>query len=119
MARLAARKVDFEYETKKLEYTLVRRYRPDIILAPGHNDPIYIECKGYLRATDRTILKACLKAGHDIRLLFQRDNKLNARTKTRYSAWAERNGFKWAIGEEVPEEWVKEAANRMKRSRSS
>lgn len=79
-------------------------YTPDFVLANG----VWIEAKGYLDGPDRTKLKA-IKQQHpeiDLRLVFQRDNVIKGtKNKTRYSQWADRNGFKWAI-KEVPESWL-------------
>lgn len=83
-----------------------RVYIPDARVA-GRKSVWYLEIKGRLTVDDRRTLLGAKREGHDIRLVFMRDNKLTkaARSK-RYSAWAEENGFPWAIGR-VPEEWVK------------
>lgn len=98
-----------EYESVILPYTLRRDYVPDfcITLRSGHR--IFIEAKGYLRPDDRAKLLSARECNPeaDIRLVFQQDNKLNKNSRTRYSGWAERHGFKYAIGS-IPIEWLKE-----------
>ena len=89
-----------------MEWELLERkkYLPDFKV-----NGFILECKGRLTAADRKKMVA-VKSQHpdkDIRLLFQFDNKLNPRSKTRYSMWAEKNGFKWAL-KEVPEAWLLE-----------
>ena len=80
-----------------------RVYLPDFRLANG----IIVECKGRLTSADRKKMKL-VKMQHpdkDIRLLFQFNNKLNPRSKTRYTDWAEKNGFVCAVGG-VPDAWL-------------
>lgn len=96
----------FEYEPKAevlvWELRETKKYLPDFKIRD-----FIVECKGRLTAADRKKMLH-VRDQHpekDIRLLFQFDNKLNPRSKTRYSAWAEKNGFKWAL-KEVPEEWL-------------
>lgn len=103
--RLDELKADYEYEPKSavLEYTVneKRKYLPDFVVGD-----IVIECKGRLTAADRKKLKLVKEQhpGLDIRLVFQYNNKLNPRSKTRYSDWAEKHGFPWAL-RVVPKEW--------------
>jgi len=72
--------------------------------------PFYIETKGHMPSTQRTRYLALKKAGHDIRFVFQRDNKLSPKSKTRYSDWAEKYGFFYNMG--VPDsKWFKGKTN--------
>ncbi len=103
---LGARKVSYEYEGVTIEYPLVLTYTPDILLDNG----IIVEMKGFWDGRSRNLMKT-LKQYHpnlDIRMLFQRDNKLNKTSKIRYSDWCNKHFIKWAVGESIPEEWVKE-----------
>lgn len=83
-------------------------YTPDFrIVTPG-GGVWYIEAKGYLDGPDRTKLRAVRKQhpGIDLRLVFQRDNVIKGtKAKSRYSDWASKNGFVFAIGK-VPAEWL-------------
>ncbi len=105
--QLEAAGVKYEYEPKDgiLEYRVneLRKYLPDFRLPGG----VLVECKGRLTAADRKKLKLVKEAWPqlDIRLVFQYNNKLNPRSKTRYSDWAEKHGFPWAL-REVPAEWL-------------
>jgi hypothetical protein len=100
---------EIEYETESLPYTLTREYIPDFIIKKDSGRKIYIETKGYLRPDDRAKLLSAREFNPeaDIRIVFQQDNKLNKNSRTRYSQWAERHGFKYAIGT-VPREWLSE-----------
>lgn len=82
-------------------------YTPDFEVE-GQNGTFYIEAKGYLDGPDRTKLRAVRQQhpGIDIRLVFQRDNVIKGtKNKTRYSAWAAKYGFVFAVGK-VPTEWL-------------
>ena len=103
------RNASFDYEPKdgKLSYRIEENhtYLPDFRLGNG----VIVECKGRLTPKDRKKLKL-VKDGHpdkDIRLVFQYNNKLNPRSKTRYSDWAEKNGFLWAV-KDIPQAWLDE-----------
>lgn len=89
----------------KYEVHDTRKYTPDFKVGD-----IRIECKGRLTADDRKKL-LLVKEQHpeiDLRLVFMYpNNKLTARSKTRYWEWAEKNGFKWA-DKGVPKEWLDE-----------
>jgi len=79
-------------------------YTPDFVLGNG----IWIEAKGKLDSRNRTKLKA-IREQHpeiDLRLVFQRDNIIKGtKNKTRYSEWASKLGFRFAIGS-VPSAWL-------------
>ena len=95
------------YETEKLRYTLERYYLPDFVLTRKDGSKIYIEGKGYFRADDRqkTLKIKEQYPGIDLRIVFYKNGKLDKRSKTRYSEWAERNGIPWAI-QTIPIEWL-------------
>lgn len=100
---------DIEYEPEALEYAVVKNYFPDFKLSFRNGACIYIEYKGYLRRDDERKLLA-VKQQHpdiDLRIVFQRDNRLTGR-RMRYSDWAIKHGFRYAIGE-VPSHWFEEA----------
>lgn len=118
---LISKKVRFKYEHYSLEFDLpvpnawcegcdghdifqTKTYTPDFFLPYG----IVIEAKGKMDKDTRKRLVA-IKAGHpreDIRLLFMKNNKIAKTSKKRYLEWAEDNGFKAAVGPEVPDEWL-------------
>ena len=122
------------YEISRIAYKvfLEREYIPDFTLEKKDGSLMYIEAKGRFTVEDRKKM-LLVKAQHpekDIRLLFQNDNWLTALTPTqkkkiknglqisklRYSGWAEKHNFKWAISKynksddswSFPEEWLKE-----------
>ena len=109
---LEKREVSFEYEPHVIPYSVERKYIPDIFV-----NGIYVEAKGYFRQDAQRKMKA-VKAQHsdlDIRFLFQRANspikgakKRKDGSKMTCSEWADRNGFLWAEGEQIPEEWINE-----------
>ena len=107
--QLTAAKASFDYEPKDevIEYEVheLRKYLPDFRL---NGSGVIVECKGRLTAADRKKLKL-VKTQYpkkDIRLLFMYNNKLNPRSKTRYSDWADKHGFPWAL-KDIPEDWIK------------
>jgi hypothetical protein len=93
---------------KGLESVMSRKektYTPDFILPNG----VIVECKGRLTVHDRTKHKR-IKEQHpnlDIRFVFQYNNPITKGSKTRYTDWAEKNGFMWAMLT-IPPEWAKE-----------
>jgi hypothetical protein len=82
-----------------------RSYTPDVFLPNG----IIIEVKGIFTSKDRKIALAMKeqRPDLDIRMIFQRDNKLARNSSTRYSEFCDKHGIKWAI-KRVPEEWLNE-----------
>lgn len=96
---LKRKKVKFSYESERIPYVLAGHYIPDFLVVTPLGK-IYIECKGYLRPEDKRKLKA-VKTQHpekDIRILFYENRKPNIK-------WAERAGFKYAVGI-IPKEWL-------------
>jgi Autographiviridae endonuclease I len=114
---LENRKIKYEYETLDLPY--VKKYcpscgepiqkgiyKPDFIIGS-----IIVEAKGRFTAADRKkhISVRELNPDADIRILFQRDQKLGKNSKTKYSEWCEGKGITYAIGEQVPEQWIRDS----------
>lgn len=87
-----------KYETERIPYVIAGHYIPDFILETPLGK-IYIEAKGYFRPEAKRKLIAVKKQhpGKDLRIIFYSENK-------KYIAWAERYGFKWAIGK-IPIAW--------------
>lgn len=99
-------KFKVEYEPDHIEYTLTKEYIPDFRIEFKDGRVMYIEAKGFLRPEDRAKLLA-VKAQHsdiDIRIIFERDNKMSRTSKVRYSDWATKHGFPFSIGT-VPRSW--------------
>jgi hypothetical protein len=94
-------------DTVKLAYRVPQDYYPDLIITQkdtGHT--IYVEIKGWFKPSDRVKMLAVKKCNPDadIRLVFQADNFLTKAKKKRYSEWADKNGFEWAVGS-IPDDW--------------
>jgi hypothetical protein len=89
----------FSYESERIPYILARHYVPDFIVTTC-TGKVYIECKGYLRPEDKCKMIAVKKYNPrlDIRIVFYSLNK-------KYIKWAERNGFRYAVGT-IPREWL-------------
>lgn len=122
---LAENGVAFEYEKLTLSYLLPirgakcnpcgstdiatsRTYTPDFCLTANG---VIIEAKGRFTSLDRTKM-ASVKRAHpdlDIRILFECDNWITKRRKMRYSGWADKHGFPWAVSKlgRCPEGWLK------------
>lgn len=93
-----------------------RTYTPDLHSpeAHGRDDRVYshagfyIEVKGYLRADQRSLLRAFCKARPDIdlRIVFQRDFKIGATTAVAWvTKFLKRPVCVWKG--RLPDEWVK------------
>ena len=93
----------FEYEPKDGHLSYMLAYKPDFRLPNG----ILVEAKGYFDSTDRTKMIRVKKANPeaDIRMVFKYDNKINPRSKNRYSDWCKKHGFKYHVGRTIPKEW--------------
>lgn len=91
--------VKFRYESERIPYILARYYIPDFVIETPLGT-LYIEAKGYLRPEHKSKM-AAVKKQHpekDIRIIFYSHNKS-------YIRWAEKHGFKYAIGT-IPKEWL-------------
>ncbi len=97
--QLKKAKVHFEYEMERIPYILARYYVPDFVLFTPLGK-VYIELKGYLRPEHKSKMVAVKKMHpeKDIRILFYSRNKS-------YIKWADKHGFRWAIGI-IPEDWI-------------
>lgn len=122
--QLNEEQVKYEYEPEKFEWRdknprgycsecggnevfQPRTYTPDFRIGSS----IYLEVKGRLTRRDRKILLGVRDSNPDLdlRLVFDKNNKLDKRAKTRYTEWAERYGFMYSLGGIVPETWLAEA----------
>jgi hypothetical protein len=120
---LKRHKIEYTYETTSLNYyKKVGRavchecgsketfkeawYTPDFFISTG----VILETKGKFTPADRAKMIAVrdLHPTLDIRMVFMRDNKISRVSETRYSTWAEANGFLYSIGTELPAAWIKE-----------
>jgi hypothetical protein len=110
IGNLESRGVQYQYEPHTVPYTVERKYIPDLYISGK-----YVECKGYFRQDAQRKMKA-VKSQHpdlDIRFLFQRGDspiqgakKRKDGSKMTCGEWADRNGFVWAEGETIPEDWI-------------
>ena len=123
-AKLDEFNLEWEFEAYDCDY--VRRVRGGICLnCPPKRTPavfskhIYtpdftiedkdyvIEVKGRLTSRDRTKLIAVQATDVEVRLIFRYDNKLSAKTNTRYSDWCKREGFKYTFLNKLTKGWFK------------
>lgn len=89
------------YEPSQFSYTTEHFYTPDFRVKDRYNGGRYhyIEAKGYLRPDHRRILAAVKdQCDIDLRLVFQKNQKLYKGSQSRYSDWAESRGFQHCIG---------------------
>ena len=103
-------RVQYEFEETKLKYVKPQKthtYTPDFYLT---KQKIYIETKGLFTSADRQKMKL-IKEQHpdkDIRFIFSNSKtRISKKSKTTYSMWAEKYGFKWA-DKHMPKEWLNE-----------
>lgn len=121
-ANLDKKNKEYHYEEFSLEYTVKHKYTPDFVLPNG----IIVEAKngegGFVRvgkrggfyrgSLDSEARGKMLKVKRqypelDIRFVFPKDFKFQS-LKTTASKWCEKNGFKYHIGNTIPESWFKE-----------
>jgi hypothetical protein len=99
--------IKFKYESERIDYVRYSTYSPDFTI---EGKDFLIEAKGLFTTTDRG-KHLLIKKQHpelDIRFLFMKaNNKLYKGSKTTYSGWCERYGFKWCQGF-LPREWLDE-----------
>jgi hypothetical protein len=103
---LQRRGVNFEYETRKVPYTLEGTYNPDWEIV---DKGFVVETKGLLDRDSKRKMIA-VKKQHpdlDLRLCFMSANKKVPGSKQTHGEWASKNGFKWCEGT-LPEEWLNE-----------
>lgn len=100
---------DVQYEPTTLPYTIRKDYKPDFVVRTRSGKTIYIETKGWFKTEDRIKMRS-VKSDHptlDIRLVFDKNNKISSRGKMKYDEWCEKHGFKCAI-KTIPREWFEE-----------
>jgi hypothetical protein len=107
---LEANDVGFRYEPEYLVYVepaTTRKYLPDLWLDNG----VIVEVKGRWTLHDRKKMVLVIEQNPklDIRMLFQRDHKINKGSKTKYTDWCKKRGIKCAVGTAVPKSWLKGA----------
>ena len=100
--------VPFDYEKLKVSYELeeTRKYTVDFQLPNG----IIVETKGLFKTEDRKkhLLIQKQRPELDIRFVFSNARaKLYKGSKTTYSDWCDKYGFKWA-DKTIPTEWIQE-----------
>jgi len=97
--------VTYEYESKRVPYTIQHNYCPDFVL-PNH---VHLETKGYWDAADRRKIKAVKKDNPelDLRMVFQSPfNKISKKSKTTYAMWCEKHDIPWTSFHNIPLEWL-------------
>lgn len=96
------------YERSRVYYMYPARraeYRPDFVL----ENNIIIEAKGIFDAADRQkhLLIKRQAPELDIRFVFMRDQPIYKGSPTKYSDWARKFGYTYAI-KDIPLDWFKE-----------
>jgi len=97
--------VSYEYESKRVPYTIQHHYCPDFIL-PNH---VLLETKGYWDAADRRKIKAVKQDNPDLdlRMVFQAPfNKISKKSKTTYAQWCDKHDIPWTSFHNIPIEWL-------------
>ena len=97
--------ITYEYESKRVPYTIQHHYCPDLLL-PNH---VYLETKGYWDAADRRKILSVKKDNPDIdlRMVFQSPyNTISKKSKTTYAQWCDKHDIPWTAYHEIPLEWL-------------
>lgn len=115
--QLRAAGLDPEYEAVRVPYVSPAKKRTYHTDFSFKSSSIVIESKGLLNRAGREKILDIKRSNPDLdlRLLFQRDNKISKTSKTTYSMWAEKHGIPCAIGT-VPEAWLEEIKQNAKDS---
>lgn len=106
--QLRSFKVQYEFEEHKLKYIKPEKehtYTCDFYLP---KKDIWIETKGLFTSQDRQKMRLIKEQySHlDIRFVFSNANaKISKKSKTTYSMWCDKYGFKWSH-KHVPKEWI-------------
>lgn len=108
-AEMTEEGLNVEFEEVTVKYVQPAKDRKYLADFSFPNSPILIEAKGRLTKEGRDKLLNIKRSNPDLdlRIVFQRDNELTRRSRTKYSQWAEKQGIPWAVGR-VPQEWVDE-----------
>lgn len=80
----------------------LRKYLPDFVL-PGER---YLESKGNLDVAQRQKFIALMVEGYDIKLIFQRNNRISRTSGTTYLEWAKQYGIEACVFPNIPKEWL-------------
>ena len=97
--------ITYEYESKRVPYTIQHHYCPDFLL-PNH---VYLETKGYWDAADRRKILSVKKDNPDIdlRMVFQSPyNTISKKSKTTYAQWCEKHDIPWTHFHNIPLDWL-------------
>ena len=97
--------VKYEYECKKVSYTISHTYCPDFVLPNG----VILECKGYWDSADRKKIKSVKEQNPDLdlRMVFQAPyNTISKKSKTTYAKWCEKNNIPWCSFSNIPLKWL-------------
>ena len=97
-AYLDRKKVEFQYENFTVPYVSSHIYYPDFPVLTEKLS-VFFELKGRFTAQDRSkmLLVKNQNPWMDIRLVFMQDNLLYKGSKTRYSDWCVKHGFKYHV----------------------
>ena len=82
------------YETVKFTYVKTHTYTPDFEIAPD----VFIETKGYFKASDRTKMLDTVKQNPGITFVLYFMNaftKIHKKSEMTYADWSDKHGFPW------------------------
>ena len=89
------------YEARRFEFVRVAHYLPDWEVSPT----LYIETKGYFSPRNRGDLLSFREQHPEVEIFLvfsQPNNRLTSKSKTTYSEWCERHGFRWSSIKNFP-----------------
>jgi len=102
-AYLEKENIPFLYEAESWEYQLSCKYKPDFITQSG----LVLESKGFFPPSCRRkhLALQAQQPDLEVRFIFQRNNTLSKKSKTRYGDWCDKHGFKWCVFPNIPPNW--------------
>ena len=101
---------EVSYETTVLPYTVAANYISDFtcVRVGSEERVVYLESKGYFSYKDRVKMQNVCEQypDLDIRMVFQKNNKLSRKAKMTYGEWCDKRDIPWILYEDITLEWL-------------
>lgn len=103
---------DILYEETNMPYTISAIYNCDFtcVSRGPKRSPVYLEGKGFFSYKDRVKMQNVCEQYpyHDIRMVFQKNNKLSRNAKMTYGEWCDKRNIPWILVEDITLDWLLE-----------
>jgi hypothetical protein len=97
-----------DYEPEKVPYTVSYNYKCDFRVTNTEGKTVYLESKGYFPYKDRVKMQNVVEQypDRDIRMVFDKNNRLSSRSQTTYGDWCDKHGIRWILLQDLTYEWM-------------